>query len=142
MLSATFGDDFFQRIVPLIESLPGRKKSGWLTLESSSWIKGTQDAKKWLEDNGKTYTTISNMTPEQVLEAMANAEGFVCLPRGADVSNRMVTEAKLLGCNIITNENVQHVGEEWLMHPDVNYTLNWLYGRRRVFWDRTMELSC
>jgi len=142
VLSATFGDDFFQRIVPLINSLPGRKKSGWLTLESSSWIKGTQDAKQWLEDNGKTYTTISGMTPDQVLEAMANAEGFVCLPRGADVSNRMVTEAKLLGCNIVTNENVQHVGEEWLMHPDVNYTLNWLYGRREVFWKRTMELSC
>jgi hypothetical protein len=140
VLSAVFGDEFFEKIVPLIESLPLRKKSGWLTLDSDSWIKGTDDAKRWLEENGKSYSLIKGMTPQQVLEAMANAEGFVCLPRGADVSNRMVTEAKLLGCQVVTNENVQHVGEEWLAHPDVKYTLDWLYNRRNAFWKRTLEL--
>ena len=140
VLSAVFGEDFFIKIVPLIQSLPSRKKSGWLTLDSDSWIKGTDDAKKWLEANGKSYSLIKGMTPDQVLEAMASSEGFICLPRGADVSNRMVTEAKLLGCQIVTNENVQHVGEEWLGHSDVNFTLQWLYNRRQVFWNRTMEL--
>ncbi len=140
VLSAVFGEDFFQKIVPLVQSLPSRKKSGWLTLDSDSWIKGTDEAEKWLKVNDKTYSFIKGMRPEQVLEAMANAEGFICLPRGADVSNRMVTEAKLLGCQIVTNENVQHVGEEWLEHSDVNYTLNWLYNRRSVFWNRTLEL--
>jgi len=140
VLSAVFGEEFFQKIVPLIQSLSSRTKSGWLTLDSESWIKGTDDAKKWLEDNGKTYSFIKGMTPDQVLESMANAEGFICLPRGADVSNRMVTEAKLLGCQVVTNENVQHVGEDWLEHPDVNFTLSWLYNRRSVFWQRTLEL--
>lgn len=140
VLSAVFGDEFFHKIVPLIESLSSRKKSGWLTLDSDSWIKGTDDAKKWLEENGKSYSLIKGMSPDQVLEAMANAEGFVCLPRGADVSNRMVTEAKLLGCQVVTNENVQHVGEEWLEHHDVNFTIQWLYNRRNVFWNRTLEL--
>jgi hypothetical protein len=140
VLSAVFGDEFFQKIVPLINSLPNRKKSGWLTLDSSSWIKGTDTAKLWLEANGKTYKLIKGLAPEQVLEEMANAEGFVCLPKGADVSNRMVTEAKLLGCQIVTNENVQHVGEDWLENSDVKITLQWLYNRRKVFWDRTLEL--
>lgn len=140
VLSAVFGEDFFQRIVPLIQGLSSREKRGWLTLDSDSWIKGTDDAKKWLEENGKSYSLIKGMTPDQVLDAMANAEGFICLPRGADVSNRMVTEAKLLGCQVVTNDNVQHVGEEWLEHPDVNFTLNWLYNRRDVFWKRTLEL--
>ena len=140
MLSAVFGGEFFNKIVPLVQSLSSRKKSGWLTLDSESWIKGTDDAKAWLEENGKSYSLIKGLTPDQVLEAMANSEGFICLPRGADVSNRMVTEAKLLGCQIVTNENVQHVGEEWLEHPDVNFTLQWLYNRREVFWKRTMEM--
>jgi len=139
VLSAVFGDEFFHKIVPLISSLSSRRKSGWLTLDSDSWIKGTDDAKRWLEENGKSYSLIKGMTPDQVLESMANAEGFICLPRGADVSNRMVTEAKLLGCQVVTNENVQHVGEEWLEHPDVNFTLQWLYNRRNVFWKRTLE---
>lgn len=141
VLSATFGEDFFKKIVPLIQSLPGRKKSGWLTLQSDSWIKGTQDAVAWLNANGHSYKLLGGMTPDQVLEEMANAEGFVCLPRGADVSNRMVTEAKLLGCQVVTNQNVQHVGEDWLQSNDLNYTLNWLYDRRSVFWNRTLELT-
>ncbi len=140
VLSAVFGEDFFHKIVPLVQSLPSRKKTGWLTLDSDSWIKGTDDAKRWLEDNGKSYSLIKGLSPDQVLEKMADAEGFVCLPRGADVSNRMVTEAKLLGCQVVSNENVQHVGEEWLEHPDVNFTLQWLYNRRSVFWNRTLEL--
>lgn len=140
VLSAVFGEEFFAKIVPLIQSLPSRKKSGWLALDSDSWIKGTDDAKKWLEDNEKSFSFIKGMSPDQVLEAMANAEGFVCLPRGADVSNRMVTEAKLLGCQVVSNENVQHIGEEWLEHPDVNFTLQWLYNRRNMFWNRTLEL--
>jgi hypothetical protein len=140
VLSAVFGEDFFHKIVPLVQSLPSRKKTGWLTLDSDSWIKGTDDAKRWLEDNGKSYSLIKGLSPDQVLEKMADSEGFVCLPRGADVSNRMVTEAKLLGCQVVSNENVQHVGEEWLEHPDVNFTLQWLYNRRSVFWNRTLEL--
>lgn len=140
VLSAIFGEEFFGKIVPLINSLPTRQKSGWLTLDSASWIKGTADAKQWLEANEKKYKLIKNLTPDQVLEEMANAEGFVCLPKGADVSNRMVTEAKLLGCQVVANDNVQHIGEEWLEHPDVQYTLQWLYNRRNVFWKRTLEL--
>jgi hypothetical protein len=139
VLSAVFGDEFFHKIVPLVQSLPSRKKSGWLTLDSDSWIKGTDDSKKWLEDNGKSYSFIKGMNPDQVLESMANAEGFVCLPRGADVSNRMVTEAKLLGCQVVTNENVQHVGEKWLEYDQIN-TLRWLANRKAVFWQRTMDI--
>ena len=139
VLSAVFGDDFFQKIVPLIQSLPSRNKAGWVTLDSDSWIKGTDDAKRWLEDNGKSYSLIKGLSPDQVLESMANAEGFVCLPRGADVSNRMVTEARLLGCSIVSNGNVQHVGESWLEYESTN-ALRWLYNRRSVFWQRTLDI--
>jgi hypothetical protein len=139
VLSAVFGDDFFQKIVPLIQSLSSRKKSGWLTLDSDSWIKGTADAKNWLDSNGKSYKFIKGMNPDQVLESMANAEGFVCLPRGADVSNRMVTEAKLLGCEVVSNDNIQHVGESWLDYDPIN-ALRWLHNRRNVFWQRTLDI--
>jgi hypothetical protein len=139
VLSAVFGEEFFHKIVPLVQSLSSRKKSGWLTLDSGSWIKGTDDAKAWLEENGKSYSLIKGLTPDQVLEAMANSEGFVCLPRGADVSNRMVTEAKLLGCQVVTNENVQHIGESWLEYEPID-TLRWLANRRAVFWQRTLDI--
>jgi hypothetical protein len=139
VLSAVFGDEFFQKIVPLIQSLPNRKKSGWITLESDSWIKGTEDAKRWLVENNKSFSVIKDMSPDQVLEAMAASEGFVCLPKGADVSNRMVTESKLLGCQVVSNENVQHAEETWLNYEPINI-LRWLYNRKIVFWQRTMDI--
>ena len=139
ILSAIFDEDFFKLITPLIENLPNIEKKGWLTLESDSWIKGTEDAIIWLKENKKDYSFIKNMSHKEVLENLAQAEGFVCLPRGGDVSNRMVTEAKLLGCTVIHNNNVQHVTESWINHPDKGYTLNWLYGRRKVFWDETLK---
>ena len=140
VLSAVFGEEFFSKIVPIIQSLPQRKKRGWITLDSDSWIKGSDNAKRWLEENKKDYSLIRDITPEQVLEKMADSEGFICLPRGADVSNRMVTEAKLLGCKVVTNNNVQHIGEEWLEHEDVNFTLQWLHNRRNVFWQKTLSI--
>lgn len=140
VLSAVFGEDFFKKIKPLIQSLTNRKKNGWIALDSDSWIKGTQDCVDWLNKNKKEFKLIKNLPPDDVLELMANSEGFVCLPRGADVSNRMVTEAKLLGCQVVHNENVQHATEDWLNHPDKDFTLNWLYNRRKVFWDRTLTL--
>jgi hypothetical protein len=139
VLSAVFGDEFFNKIVPLIGTLSSRKKSGWLTLDSESWIKGTDDAKKWLEENNKSYSMIKGMTPDQVLEEMASAEGFVCMPKGADVSNRMVTEAKLLGCHVVSNDNVQHIGETWLNYEPINI-IRWLHNRRAVFWQRTLDI--
>jgi len=139
VLSAVFEEGFFNNIVPLIQSLSSRKKSGWLTLDSNSWIKGVENAKKWLEENGKSYKLIKEMSPGQVLEMMAGAEGFVCMPRGADVSNRMVTEAKLLGCQVVSNDNVQHIGETWLDYEPIN-TLRWLHNRRVVFWQRTLDI--
>ena len=139
VLSAVFGDEFFNKILPVMKSLPSRRKSGWLTLDSDSWIKGTDDAKRWLDEGKKQYSLIKGMSPDQVLESMANSEGFVCFPRGADVSNRMVTEAKLLECSVVVNDNVQHVGESWLNYSSDN-TLRWLYNRRNVFWQRTQDI--
>jgi hypothetical protein len=139
ILSAVFGEDFFQNIAPLIRNLPDIQKSEWITLDSDSWIKGTSDAVAWLKENNKEYRLLKNLSHREVLNELARAEGFVCLPRGGDVSNRMVTEAKLLGCQVVHNDNVQHAREDWLNNPDKEYTLNWLYGRRKVFWDQTVK---
>ena len=139
VLSATFGEDFFENVRPLISSLPSIKKEGWVTLDSDSWIKGTEDAISWLESNGKQYKLLKNLSHKEMLAELSRAEGFVCLPRGGDVSNRMVTEAKLLGCEVVHNDNVQHASEEWLNNPDKQFILNWLYDRRKVFWDQTTQ---
>ena len=62
------------------------------------------------------------------------AEGFVYLPEGGDTCPRMVIEAKLLGCELILNENVQHKDELWFNTEDTFETEAYLYAARDRFW--------
>ena len=94
----------------ILKSKEERKK--WIVLGSESWIKGFDDAKSWCKENVKDVDVLWNMSYETTLTKMAIAEGFVYLPRGKDTCPRMVIEAKLLGCTLHINDNVQHKNEE------------------------------
>ena len=64
---------------------------------------------------------------------MSRSEGFVYLPRGGDTCPRMVIEAKLLGCDVIINDNVQHASEKW-WNANPDDVCDYLKGRPDVFW--------
>jgi hypothetical protein len=111
VLSSVFDSRFFEKIEQLKSKTTDR--SGWIVLGSQSWIKGYEDAVKWCEDNGKKFQSYWDVPYEELLDVMSRSEGFVYLPRGGDTCPRMVIEAKLLGCEVVTNDNVQHAAEKW-----------------------------
>jgi len=47
----------------------------------------------------------------------------------------MVIEAKLLGCKLELNDNVQHASEEWFTVDDLETTESYLYMARSRFWN-------
>ena len=134
VLSSVFSESFWSRIKDLRESSSQSTRSGWLVLGSSSWIKGTEDAIEWCKANGKQYEVIQDLTPDQVLQKMSTAEGLVYLPRGGDTCPRIVIEAKLLGCQLNINENVEHGNELWFTSSDPEDTESYLYASRQTFW--------
>lgn len=137
-LSSVFNDSFFENI-KLLKSNPTERK-GWIVLGSKSWIKGFDDAVKWCNDNHKNFDVVWDVPYDQILEKMRSAEGFVYLPRGGDTCPRMVIEAKLLGCKVVTNDNVQHANEEWFQkNPDE--ICEYLAGRTDVFWNNVERMS-
>ena len=115
-------------------------RSGWIVLGSESWIKGADDAKRWCEDNGKSYEVVWNLPYPEVLKKLARAEGFVYLPRGGDTCPRMVIEAKLLGCKMQLNDNVQHKDEEWFATDDLEAIEGYLFTSRQQFWNGTKQM--
>lgn len=133
VLSSVFNEEFFKKIQEL--NSVSRERSGYLVLESNSWIKGTDDAVKHCEDNKLEYSKISNMSHEEVLEALSAAEGLVYLPKGGDTCPRLVIEAKLLGCKLVLNEHVQHKDEIWFNTEDSFDTEAYLYAARERFWN-------
>lgn len=131
VLSSVFDSRFFDKIEQLKSKTADR--SGWIVLGSKSWIKGYEDAVKWCEDNGKKYQSYWDVPYEELLNTMTSSEGFVYLPRGGDTCPRMVIEAKLLGCEVVTNDNVQHAAEKW-WNANPDDVCDYLKGRPDVFW--------
>ena len=135
VLSSVFDDETFALIKLLREKHAGKERKGWIIMGSPSWIKGTQEAKDWCTSTGKEYEVIWGLPYEQVLDRLAQAEGLVFLPKGGDTCPRMVIEAKLLGCKLHLNENVQHKDEIWFDTDDLLDTESYLYLSRDRFWN-------
>jgi glycosyltransferase involved in cell wall biosynthesis len=134
VLSSVFSKKTLFSLRNLRETLKNDPKSGWLVLGSQSWVKGFEAAKKWCEDNNKSYEVVWNVPYEQLLAKMAASEGFVYLPAGGDTCPRMVIEAKLLGCSLHVNDNVQHKDEEWFNTDDLNSIEDYLSSATDIFW--------
>jgi len=135
-VSSIFSPDFFKTISSL-NGLPKSEK--YLIINSDSWIKGTEDAVEHCEKNNLEYEKVSGLAPDKLLRKLAESKGLVFLPRGGDTCPRLVIEAKLLGAELIINENVLHKDEEWFNTHELKNTINWLMSGPERFWSTIAE---
>jgi glycosyltransferase involved in cell wall biosynthesis len=138
VLSSVFDDLTLGRIKLLnahFRDFKDAKRSGWVVLDSPSWVKGADEAKAWCKANDKEMISLWGLPYDQVLHKLAQAEGFVYLPSGMDTCPRMVIEAKLLGCELQLNNNVLHKDEIWFDTDDMLDTESYLYMTRSRFWN-------
>ena len=135
VLSSVFSEEFWIATKLLKEKYKDVERKGWIVLGSPSWIKGMQAAEAWCQENNKDYEVLWNIPYDEVLEKLAQAEGFVYLPEGGDTCPRMVIEAKLLGCELHINDHVQHAKEIWFDTEDPFDTEAYLYAARDRFWN-------
>ena len=142
VLSSVFSKETLGKIKLLRETTKRQSllKDKWIVLGSESWVKGFDISKKWCEDNNKKFDILWNIPYEEVLMRMATSEGYVYLPKGKDTCPRMVIEAKLLGCKLHLNDNVQHQNEEWFATDDIESIEEYLYGAPGLFWNAIRNL--
>jgi glycosyltransferase involved in cell wall biosynthesis len=134
VLSSVFSKESLSFMRELREKYKTTERKKWLVLGSESWIKGADEAQLWCAATGKDYEVVWNVPYKQLLERMAQAEGFVYLPKGKDTCPRMVIEAKLLGCQLYLNDNVQHKDEDWFNSP-LEEIEEYLFAAHSVFWN-------
>ena len=144
VLSSVFDEKFFAYVNTL--NTPGmgytdvEDKKGWIVLGSESWIKGADQAEQYCKDNNLEYEVLWGMPHHLFLAKLSAAEGLVYLPKGGDTCPRMVIEAKLLGCELVLNDYVQHKDEEWFTGETID-TLSYLYAARERFWRSIKHIS-
>tara|TARA_B100000085_G_scaffold283356_1_gene313839 strand:- start:7492 stop:9117 length:1626 start_codon:yes stop_codon:yes gene_type:complete len=130
---------FDKKTLEYISSLEVTKKNEtWLIQDSSSWVKGTESSVSYAEKNNLPYESFRDLKYEQMLQKFAKYKGFLFLPRSFDTCPRTVIEAKLLDCQLILNENVQHKDEPWFTGSKEE-VLQYLTNRASFFWEKVIE---
>ena len=136
VLSSVFSNETLE----YINSLDTTKKTEkWVIMNSDSWIKGVDDAVEYAKKNDLEYELLWGLEHKDFLKKLAESKGLIFFPKAGDTCPRMVLEAKLLDCELILNDNVQHKDEEWFSTKES--TLSYLKQRTKVFWDTLEELG-
>ncbi len=136
VLSSVFDDAFFDMLGKL-RSEGIQKNDKWLILDSQSWIKGTETAIAYVKARGMAYEVIGKIPYADMLRKLAEAKGVLFLPTGGDTCPRLVIEAKLLGCDLQLNDNVQHAKESWFDTDDLGAVEDYLRAAPAAFWRST-----
>ena len=140
MLSSAFNDEFFEKVKNLREKYSEQKEDKWVISSSPSWVKGATDAEKWCVDNEKEYVKMHGIDYDQALELLAKSKGLCMLPAGEDTCPRLVIEAKLLGCDLEMNDNVQHKDEKWFDTDNLESIEKYLKNVPNRFWRKVANV--
>ena len=136
ILSSIFDDNTLGYIKKLLEK--DYEKDKWLVLKSDSWVKGVNNSEKWCKDNNLDYELVGDLDYGSFLKKVRKSKGICFKPDGLDTCPRFIIEAKLLGCDLELNENVQHAGEEWFS-LDADQMIGYLASRKDYFWQKAFN---
>ena len=124
---------FSHETLDYIENLDtDNKNDKWIIMNSQSWIKGVEDAVEYATKNNLEHELLWDLEHKEFLNKLAESKGLIFLPKAGDTCPRMVIEAKLLDCELVLNDNVQHKNESWFSTKET--TMEYLRDRTRVFW--------
>lgn len=115
------------------------KDEKYVILGSNSWVKGFENAKEYVDNNRLLYEIVWNLPYNELLKKLASSRGHVYLPAGGDTCPRLVIESKLLNCDLVLNEHVQHKNETWF-NQSIEQIENYLLERPKVFWNEIEKI--
>tara|TARA_R110000824_G_scaffold177610_9_gene357095 strand:+ start:1159 stop:2751 length:1593 start_codon:yes stop_codon:yes gene_type:complete len=82
-------------------------------MNSQNGIKNTEGAINYCAENGINYKLLGPASPRQFLEQVSECEGFVFFPKVLETLSRIVIEARMLNCKILTNDLIGAASEDW-----------------------------
>ena len=130
VLSSIFHDGDIR----FIESLSYNEKNNkYIILDSDSWIKNTKKTIEFAEQNNIDYELVKNLPYHELLIKLSTSKGLIFLPSGGDTCPRITIEARLLGADVIVNDNVQHAKEDWYQTSET--CLEYVKKTSQRFWD-------
>lgn len=90
----------------LLRDLAKNKKADTVVLQSNNPTKGTSAAENVCKSKNIEYKLISSPDEKQFLTMLSKAERLVFIPQVLETFCRLVAEAKMLGCKVLTKTNL------------------------------------
>ena len=129
VLNSVFNDGDLRFIYSLKDN---EKDNKFLILKSDSLVKGTDECIKYAEENNLEHELVSELSYHELLIKLSTSRGLIFRPVASDTCPRLVMEAKMLGCELILNDNVQHKDENWFSTQESCY--EHMDSRKDIFW--------
>lgn len=108
------GNLWSDSILDKIEELSNNQKNNlYSIMDSNIRHKNTQGSVEFCLKKNKKYELIKDNKYEKFLEKMSKNEGFIFLPKSPETLSRVVVEARMLGCKVVTNQMVGAAKEKW-----------------------------
>jgi hypothetical protein len=140
VLSSLFDEETLELLIRLKNHDDDLIRKEALILDSNFWLKGTQNCIEWCKENNMQYTLVKDLNYIDMLKTIRSHKTLVYLPNAMDTCPRLVIEAKLIGCKLVLNDNVQHRYESWFVEDDES-TIKYLIERPNYFWKITEKLG-
>jgi hypothetical protein len=108
------GNLWSEGVLDFIEDLSKNKKSPKHSImESTIEHKNTSGAAKYCILKNMEYDLIASSDYKEFIKRLSQNESLVFFPKTPETLSRIIVEARMLGCKIMTNDLVGATGEEW-----------------------------
>ncbi len=106
-----FEEKLFDQVFKKKNYIPSKKQT--VILYSTNQAKGFETALTFCHTRNISPTIIHNFSYEKLLNVFSESHQCIFLPEGPESAGRVPVEARLLGCDIVTNQHVGVEGEKW-----------------------------
>lgn len=133
ILSSVFSERDIKYIKELNKVIK-KKNNKFIILQSGSPVKNTGGCIEYAAKNNLQYDIVNDLPYFKLLRKLSESKGLIFLPAAEDTCPRLIIEAKLLNCEIVTNNNVLHLQEEWYNQSN-ELIFDYLENNVNIFWE-------
>lgn len=140
VLNSVFDQETIDYILSLKKERkePKEEKFYWI-LGNGSWIKGIEETKNWCEKNKISYKLLPSLPYKEFLKVLSDGYGLVFMPLDHDTCPRLTIEAKMLGLDVLVNDNVLHGEEDWFACNNEEILIQHVRNGQKRFWDSFLK---
>lgn len=126
--------------IALIRSASERNKNVTAVIvRSENPIKNTDGAMRYCSEKEIPYSLIGSVHYDEFLDQLARGHQFVFFPRVLESFNRVLLEARMLGCKIVTNNLNGCTSEEWFKEYKGQELIDFVDAQREVVYNKIKD---